>query len=205
MGNLGVPALSPVTNTWHPSTWWERNGGQPADEYPTHHVRPGDTVLVVHSGGSTVSLRPDTDLRHRHAVRVGRYGAHALYLLAASSQVAETLLEGGGLSEPDALPCLLRPGFVVNGHHFQASALRGVDLAAAHAGMLVDAGGAVGAVAVAEGDLAQQEVLLEVVPLIRAGYALLFLGACTYGARRRRGGPGCAQGRRRCSRGSCPG
>jgi len=59
MGNVGVPTLPPVTNTWHPSSWWERNGGQPTEEHPAHRVQAGDTVLVVRSDGSTTRRRVD--------------------------------------------------------------------------------------------------------------------------------------------------
>jgi hypothetical protein len=66
-------------------------------------------------------------------------------------------------------------GLSVRGHLLEPSELGGVDAQepAAGAGVFVDARGAVRAVAVAEGDLAEQEMLFELAPLIAGGSALL--------------------------------
>lgn len=89
--------------------------------------------------------------------------------------MGEAFLEGGDLAEPDVVAGLGEPGLGVGGHLFEPSELGGVDAEepAAGAGVFVDAGGAVGAVAVAEGDLAEQEVLFELGPLVAGGGALL--------------------------------
>jgi hypothetical protein len=77
-------------------------------------------------------------------------------------------LQRGDLAEPGTILCLGEAGFGVAGHLFDARQLGGVDAEepAPAAGVLVDTGCAVRAVAVAEGDLAQQEVLLELVPFL---------------------------------------
>jgi len=111
----------------------------------------------------------------RFVIERQRHSGHhePVNLLRSLPQVLEAFFQGGNLSEPDALARLVEPGFGVDGHLFKAAGLRGVDLEewAPGAGVLVHARGAIGAVAVAEGDLAQQEVLLELVPLIGGGHA----------------------------------
>jgi hypothetical protein len=80
----------------------------------------------------------------------------------ASAQVGEAFLEGCDLAEPDIVAGFGEAGLGVGGHLLDASELCWVDAeeAASGAGVFVDARSAVGAVAVAEGDLAQQEISL---------------------------------------------
>jgi hypothetical protein len=94
---------------------------------------------------------------------------------AASSEVGAAFLEGRDFAEPDVVPGLGEPGLGVGSHLLEPSELGGVGAQepAAGAGVFVDARGAVGAVAVAEGDLAEQEVLFELGSLVAGGSALL--------------------------------
>jgi hypothetical protein len=77
------------------------------------------------------------------------------------------LLQRGDLDEPGTILRLGGAGFGVAGHLFDARQLCGIDAqeTAPAACVLVRARRAVGAVTVAQSDLAQQEVLLELVPL----------------------------------------
>jgi len=89
--------------------------------------------------------------------RHDRVSASGFGFRPASSQMGETFFEGGDFAEPDVVAGLGEAGFGVGGHLLDASELGWVDAeeAASGAGVFVDAGGSVGAVAVAEGDLAQ--------------------------------------------------
>lgn len=85
---------------------------------------------------------------------------------ASDPKMHQAFLQGGDLAEPGLVASFGQPCFGVVGHLLDAAELGGVDAQepAAAARVFVDAGGAVGAVAVAEGDAAQQEVLLELGP-----------------------------------------
>jgi hypothetical protein len=93
----------------------------------------------------------------------------------ASSQVGEAFLESGNLAEPGVVAGLNEAGFGVGGHLLDAFRAERVDAeeAATGAGVFVDAGGAVGAEAAAEGDHAEQEVLFELGSVVAGGGALL--------------------------------
>jgi hypothetical protein len=101
------------------------------------------------------------------------------YLRLTLTQVLEAFLQRGDLAQPDSFACFGEPGLSVRSHVVEPSGLCRVHLeeSASCAGVLVDARGAVGAVAVAEGDLAQEEVLLELVPLLAGGWSHLAVRA----------------------------
>ena len=86
----------------------------------------------------------------------------------ASTEVSEALFERCDFAEPDLVSGFGQAGFRVGGHVLDAADLGGVDAeeAAPGAGVFMDAGCAVGAVAAAESDLAEQEVLLELGPFV---------------------------------------
>ena len=92
----------------------------------------------------------------------------ALCLASSLSQVPERLLKRRDLTKPCSILGLSEPLFGVGGHLIDAWQLGGVDPKepAPDAGVLVDARRAVGAVTLTESDLAQQEVLLELGPLL---------------------------------------
>jgi hypothetical protein len=84
-------------------------------------------------------------------------------------QMLQRLLQCCDLSEPGPVLSLGQARLRVAGHLLDAGQLSWVDTqeAASAAGVLMHAWRAVGAVAVAEGDLAKQEVFLELIPLLR--------------------------------------
>ena len=83
----------------------------------------------------------------------------------------DALFKGGDLAEPRSVLRLDESLLGIVGHLVDAAQLGGVDAqkSAAGAGVFVHAGCAVGAVALAEGDAAQQEVFFEVGPLVVVG------------------------------------
>lgn len=93
---------------------------------------------------------------------------------AALPQVSQRFLQCGDLAQPGPIPGLGEPVLGAAGHLLDAGQLHWVHAQepATGAGVLVDAQAAVGTVAFAEGDLAEQEVVLELVPLLPGGGAL---------------------------------
>lgn len=90
----------------------------------------------------------------------------------------KAFLQGRHLPQPSAVACLVDAVFGVAGHVLDAAELRGVhaEEPASSAGVFVDAGRSVRSVAFTQGDPAQQEVFLEVRPLVGVGGPALTVG-----------------------------
>jgi hypothetical protein len=93
--------------------------------------------------------------------------------------VVKGFLQGSCLTEPDPFTGLDRTRFGVRGHLLETGPMGGFDAqeTTACAGVFVDTGGSVRAAAVARSNLAKEEVLLELVPLLPARRPRFTLGA----------------------------
>jgi hypothetical protein len=160
------------------------------DEIATHWGQGSKTPLIKVQPQLVVEVAADAALQHghyRHPLRLIRLradltsgrrrpppgevsypGQPALGLNAPLPQMLQGLLQGRDLAEPGPVLRLGEASFGVAGHLLDAWQLGRVDAQepAPAAGVLVHARCPVGALAVAQGDLAEQEVLLELIPLL---------------------------------------
>lgn len=85
-----------------------------------------------------------------------------------SAEVNEALLKGTDFAKPLVFSRFSKALFSVFGHHFDAACLGRVNLqeAAFDAGVLMNARGGIGAMACAQSDPAEEEVLFEFAPLL---------------------------------------
>ncbi|WP_460815900.1 hypothetical protein [Microbacterium petrolearium] len=124
---------------------------------------------------------PHLQLSSRYSAARNRFAGALLgkSLVSASTDVHQALLEGGYLAEPDVPSGFLETSLGVDRHLFKARALSRVHVqeAAFRARAFVHARRRVRPVTVAERDLAQQEVLLEVAPLRLRRLSELALGS----------------------------